>query len=150
MAKNSKRDILIIFILLLASVATYFIYLQVMKNKVASKANVLYHGEIIVEVDFNLEKVTVIKKQPNTNDMYPIINEELSTITLLGDYEINGVRQLFEITYNFEEKSMQVTYEESPKNIVSLEGKSYGKPLISIPNGIRINFDIGEDIDHEI
>lgn len=150
MIKSKKRDSIIIIALLLISIAGYFIYSYMIKNKDVSIANVFYRGELIVEVDFNQEEIKVIKEQPNTNQPYPIINEDLYTITILGDYEINGMRQELVIRYDFLKRSMQIIEEESPNNICSKIGESFGAPLICAPNSVRVIFEAGKDLDHEV
>ncbi len=149
MVKSSKRDIIIIILLLIASLASYFIYQAVINNRDVSKANFFYHSDIVVVIDFEQEKVESLTKQTNTEN-YPIIDPIARTITLLGDYTIDGERQEVVIEYNFAKKSVSIIEEESPNNICSKLGESTGAPLICAPNGIRVRFDFGEDLDHEI
>lgn len=149
MVKSSKRDIIIIILLLIASLASYFIYQAVINNRDVSKANVFYHRDIVVVIDFELEKVETISDQLSANE-YPKIDLINRTITLLGDYTIDGIRQEVVIEYSFERKSVQIIKEESPNNICSKLGESTGKPLICAPNGINVSFDFGEDLDNEI
>jgi len=82
------------------------------------------------------------------NQNYPIIDEEAQTITLLGDYELNGIRQIVVIKYEFgtanSKPSVEIIQEQSPNNICSREGVSTGKPLICLPNRIRVEFDSSE------
>lgn len=149
MAKSSKRDLIIIILLLTLSLVSYFVYQAVINNRNVSKANVFYHSDIVVVIDFELGKIEKISEQLNASD-YPIIDLEARTITLLGDHTINNVRQEVVIEYNFIRKSVQIIKEESPNNICSKLGESTGSPLICAPNGIRVRFDFGEDLDHEI
>lgn len=149
MVKNTKRDVIIIISLLLISIIGYFIYINIINNKNVTKANVLYRGEVLVLVDFNKESVEIIKSQSNV-DNYPIIDINNNTITLLGDYTIDGVRQEVVIKYNYSKRSMEIIKEESPNNICSNMGESTGMSLICAPNNITISFETGEDLDHEI
>jgi hypothetical protein len=68
-----------------------------------------------------------------------------ATITLLGDYEVDGTRQIVVIEYNFGKRSVEIIEEQSPNNICSNEGLSTGKPLICLPNRIRVEFESSYD-----
>jgi hypothetical protein len=59
---------------------------------------------------------------------------------LLGDYTVNGIRQIVVIKYDFNKRSVQIIEEQSPNNICSREGESTGWPLICLPNRIRVEF----------
>lgn len=149
MKKSSKRDVIIILILLTISLAGYFIYQAVINNRNVAKALVIYDVDVVVVVDFELETVEKIIDQPGSPN-YPIIDTENKTITLLGDHTKGGARQEVVIRYSFERKSMQIIKEESPNNICSDLGESTGMSLICLPNNVRIQFDTGQDIDNEI
>jgi hypothetical protein len=122
-------------------------------NTDATQAYV-YYGDLsnpIVTIDFayNNGEGRVIKNYdqevPIGYDNFPIIDEENHTITLLGDYEINNIRQIVVIKYDFEKKSVRIIQEQSPNNICSREGESTGWPLICLPNRIRVEFDTNEE-----
>ena len=81
---------------------------------------------------------------------YPIVDESQRTITLLGDFEVNGIRQVVIITYDFGSKTVQVIQEQSPNNICSKEGASNGRPLICLPNRVRVEFETDNDSDFTV
>ena len=143
---KNQRDIILISILFLI-VGGFFLYFQVLRPvKEASYAHVYYgtSSEPIVTIDFIKHKVNTIDNQivPNSyNQNYPIINEAQKTITLLGDYEIDGRRQVVVIKYDYGNKTVQIIEEQSPNNICSKEGVSNGKPLICLPNRVRVEFE---------
>lgn len=134
---------MIIAVMVLFAVGFFAYRAFAFKDEVA-RAFVYYGNtpEPIVTIDFNRGKVTVHRIQETTGDLvYPYIDEDTQTITLLGDYEISGIRQIVVIAYDFTQRSVEVIRESSPNNICSREGVSTGKPLICLPNRIRIEFD---------
>ena len=153
--KTNKRDLVLIIFLLLI-VGGVFLVTQLLKsNETASLAHVYYgsSNEAIVTIDF--QKMEVVKNYdqdiPSSyNEDYPMIDEANQTITLLGDYEINGVRQIVVIQYDFGVRSVQIIEEQSPNNICSRDGVSYGKPLICLPNRVRVEFESNEDSDFTV
>jgi len=64
---------------------------------------------------------------------------------LLGDYKINGERQIVVIRYDYGRKSVEIIQEQSPNNICSREGESTGWPLICLPNRIRVEFETNDE-----
>jgi hypothetical protein len=116
----------------------------------ASLAYVYYGNsdEPIVTIDFINYRVISNYDQnvpSEYDDIYPVINEGQQTITLLGDYEINGVRQIVVIRFDYGRKSVEIIQEQSPNNICSREGESTGWPLICLPNRIRVEFETNDE-----
>lgn len=146
---QNRRDILLIFVLLLF-VGAIFVYFNLfMYGKPAAFAYVYYgnSNDPVVTIDFVNETIDYRTQEvpdPYPN-IYPIIDLENQTITMLGDYEIDDERQLVVIEYNFEKRSVQIIQEESPNHICSVEGLSTGKPLICLPNRIRVEFESSND-----
>ncbi|MDY0276583.1 MAG: hypothetical protein RBQ97_00720 [Acholeplasma sp.] len=160
--KTSKRDVLIIVIIAIIALSGFLIFNQIFKNANSSKAVVQYwytndngfnKTEDLVEVDFVNKKVKKLNEQshvPGEYGKYPIINEEEQLITVLGEFinEETNKRVELVIKYDFNEKSMQIVKEESPRNICSKAGISFGKPLICIPNQVKVIFvTTEEDVD---
>jgi len=116
----------------------------------ASLAYVYYGNsdEPIVTIDFINYRVISNYDQnvpSEYDDIFPIINEGQQTITLLGDYKINGERQIVVIRYDYGRKSVEIIQEQSPNNICSREGESTGWPLICLPNRIRVEFETNDE-----
>lgn len=149
--KTQFRDWLIISGIIIIAILA-FVMIGKPNNKKYRQAEIIYRSELIAIVRFDLKKVEIVKEQAQNNEKtYPIIDEENQTITLLGDYKINNVRQELIIKYNFEERSMQIIKEQSPNNICSNLGKSTSKELICIPNNVRVRFTNGSiDIDDAV
>jgi hypothetical protein len=154
-AINNQRDIFLI-IFLLVIVGGVFLYFQVIRTTQDASYAHIYYGtsnQPLVTIDFIKNEVNVIESQNVPNDYsenYPIINETQKTITLLGDYEINGIRQVVIITYDFGSRTVQVIEEQSPNNICSKEGVSNGKPLICLPNRVRVEFEVDDESDFTV
>jgi hypothetical protein len=147
---QGKRDLLLITLLFVILGGIYISFRIFAFNTEASIANVYYgtSSEPIVVIDFVNNRVTKIYDQdtPGSGDtVYPIIDENQRTITLLGDYTVGGVRQVVVIKYDFGRKSVQVIKESSPNNICSREGESTGWPLICLPNRVRIEFETTDE-----
>jgi hypothetical protein len=118
----------------------------------SSKAHIFYgsSSEPIVTIDFENRIVTKNYTQEvpiGYDPIYPIIDLDKQEITLLGFYSINGVRQILVVKYDFEQKSVEIIEEQSPYNICSKEGVSTGKPIVCLPNRIRIEFESKSDDD---
>ena len=149
-ATKNQRDIMFIIVLFLI-VGGVFLYFQVIRTQsVASYAHIYYgtSSEPMVTIDFVKQDVEILREQnvPGRYDQdYPRIDETERTITLLGDYEINGIRQIIVIKYDFGSKTVEIIEEQSPNNICSKEGVSSGKPLICLPNRVRIEFESDAD-----
>lgn len=146
---TNQRDIILI-VALFVIVGGIFLYFQVIRTPKASNYAHIYYGrtnEPLATIDFLQKKIIVNKTQdiPSSyGEDYPLIDEGKKTITLLGDYEINGRRQIVVIEYDFGSKSVQIIEEQSPNHLCSKEGISYGKPLICLPNRIRVEFESGQ------
>ncbi|MCF7931079.1 MAG: hypothetical protein K9L02_06190 [Acholeplasmataceae bacterium] len=143
---KNKRDFLLVTLLFTILGGIYILFRLFAFQGEASIANVYYgnSNDPIVSIDFVNYRVIRHYDQnvPNTYDQgYPIIDEANQTITLLGDYEINGTRQIVVIQYNFGAKSVQIIQEQSPNKICSREGVSTAWPLICLPNRIRVEFE---------
>lgn len=142
---QNRRDTILVFILLvvIGSVFVYFNYFAYAQDSAVAH---IYYGnsnEPIASIDFEKQAV-IYRKQEVPNDypdIYPVVDLNNRTITLLGDYTVSGVRQIVVIQYNYGQRSVKIIEETSPNNICSLEGTSTGKPLICLPNRIRIEFE---------
>ena len=150
---KNKRDLILVSILIVIVGGLYIAFRLFMFTDDATLAQVYYgtSPDPIVTIDFVNYRVirNYIQDTPEGYDQnYPIIDEEAQTITLLGDYEINGIRQIVVIKYEFgtanSKPSVEIIQEQSPNNICSREGVSTGKPLICLPNRIRVEFDSSE------
>jgi len=150
---QTKRDIFLSVALFIVVGALFLLFRLTAFNSDATQAYIFY-GDLsnpIVTIDFayNNGEGRIVKNYdqevPNNYGNYPIINENDQTITLLGDYEIDGVRQIVVIKYDYIKKSVQIIEEQSPNNICSREGESTGWPLICLPNRIRVEFDTNEE-----
>ena len=142
---QNKRDIILVLVLLVVagSIFAYFNYFAYDSD--AAVAHIYYGNsdEPIVSIDFEKQLVTHRKQEvpDEYDDIYPIIDLNNRTITLLGDYKVEGQRQIVVIEYNYGQRSVKIIEESSPNNICSLEGTSTGKPLICLPNRIRVEFE---------
>jgi len=156
--KQTNRDIVLsILLFIIAGIA--YVFIQILSTESdATKAHI-YYGNLstpIVTIDFahnNGEGRIIVNYNQEVRSQYgnyPIISEEKQTITLLGDYEIEGIRQIVVIKYDYTKKSVEIIEEQSPNNICSREGESRGKPLICLPNRIRVEFETSEDVDFTI
>ncbi len=147
---KNKRDILLVTLLFTILGGIYILVRLFAFQGEASIANVYYgnSNEPIVSIDFVNYRVIKNYEQdvPSSyGQVYPIIDEASNTITLLGDYELNGTRQIVVIQYNYGAKSVQIIQEKSPNNICSREGISTAWPLICLPNRIRVEFDTNKE-----
>lgn len=152
--RTNKRDVLLITILLVV-VGSLFLYFQLFQSTGEANYAHVYYGasnEPMVTIDFVKNEIVQYNEQdvPSEYGSFPIIDEGKKTITLLGDYEINGVRQIVVIEYDFGLKTVQIIEEESPNHICSREGVSTGKPLICLPNRVRVEFETSDDSDFTV
>lgn len=144
-----KRDIYLISILMVLFGALFFVFQYVIYAKDASYAQIYYGlGDPLVSIDFLKQEIVINDYQSvpeNYSKTYPSINYNgeygYVEITLLGDYEINDIRQEVIIAVDFEQNRIQVKDEESPLNVCSKQGWSTAAPLICLPNRIRVEFD---------
>ncbi len=143
---KNKRDILLVTVLFVILGGVFILFRLFAFQTAASSANVYYgtSTEPLVTIDFVNYRVIENGNQtvPSAyQDIYPIIDETHQTITVLGDYEVNGVRQIVVIAYDYGARSVQIIQEQSPHHICSLQGVSTGYPLICLPNRVRVEFD---------
>ena len=139
--KKMKRDSILIAVILLL-LGSVFAYMEILYNPGdATVANVYYGSDQnpIVIIDFTKQEIFVQFEQPSSEN-YPVVDAINQTITLLGDFEVGGVRQEVIIGYNFDKKTVRVIEEQSPYNVCSKQGESDGAAIICLPNGIRVEF----------
>jgi hypothetical protein len=147
---QKKRDIVLASLLFVLLGGLFILFRLFAFQGEASAANIYYgsSNEPIVTIDFVNYRV-INHYQQNVPSEYgsnfPIIDENQRTITLLGDYQVNGTRQIVVIQYDFGRKSVQIIQESSPNNICSREGESTGWPLICLPNRIRVEFESSDE-----
>ena len=154
LSQQKKRDIILASVLFVLLGGIFIAFRMLSFRDEASLAKVYYGAsrDPIVTIDFVENRVYRHYGQnvPSTYaEDYPIIDEDNQIITLLGDYTINGIRQIVVIKYDFNRRSVQIIQEESPNNICSREGESTGWPLICLPNRIRVEF-TGNDEDFTV
>jgi len=147
---QKKRDILLAAILFVVLGSLFILFRLFAFQGEASAANVYYgtSNDPIVTIDFVNYRVISHYNQNvpiEYEGTFPIIDENNRTITLLGDYQVNGIRQVVVIRYDFGRKSVQIIQESSPNNICSREGESTGWPLICLPNRIRVEFESSDE-----
>ncbi len=153
------RDLLLAAILLLLAGGVFITIRIIALNSDASYANVYYgsSNEPIVEVNFDsgLAQVNYEQSVPESYTItYPYIENGQNDaghaviwVTLLGDYEIDHIRQELVIEFDLDQKSIQIIEEESPQNICSRQGISTSAPLICLPNRVRVEFVTSGDVD---
>lgn len=144
-----KRDILLTIILFIFIGGLFLFVRLIAFSDEASIAHIYYgtSSDPIVSINFVNGDVMRHRNQEGVSGeiSYPLIDEVNQTITLLGDYRIDGIRQILVIQYNIEKKSVQIIEEQSPNNICSREGESTGWPLICLPNRIRVEFESSDE-----
>lgn len=147
--KISKRDVIFSITLFVVIGFVYLLFYLLAFSNEASSAHIYYglSKDPIVSIYFDSELVVINREQEGSegSQIYPMVDEENKTITLLGDYRIQGERQIVVIKYNFERKSVKIIEEQSPNNICSRQGESTGLPVICLPNRIRIEFSTSDD-----
>ncbi|VEU79663.1 FAD:protein FMN transferase [Haploplasma axanthum] len=145
--KTSVKEWLIISGVIIIAFLGFFMISKAFKKSKYQNAYVVYRDKVLAVVHFTEQKVETENNQEGipeyNNKTYPIINLENKTITILGDYEIDGIRQELVVRYDFEKHSMQIIEEQSPKNICSNLGESTGMELVCVPNNIKISFGNG-------
>lgn len=164
--RTSKRDLIIIGIIIALSVLGFFIFRSILSTKSNNPAIVQhwYSGkngfnvtEDLVVIDFDNQKVKKLKEQsnvPSEYGTYPIIDEEKLTVTLLGEYvePSSKKRQVIVIEYSYINRTVEIIEETSPKGICSNMGASVKMALICIPNQVKVIFesvDSNSGIDNE-
>lgn len=149
-----KRDMYLIGGLLIFFGALFILFNYVLFAGDAVTANIYYGiGDPLVTVDFTSQEIIRHADQDVDSDiLYPLIiddeNSEYMQIIVLGDYEIDGIRQEVVIDVDFTQNRIRVASEESPLNVCSKQGWSTAVPLICLPNRVRVEFDADQsDID---
>jgi len=145
---KTKRDLflglgIIIFVLL-----TWLFLTLTLSNGTATSASIYYGSNkgAIATIDFVSEQIAIhYYQETETNTRYPYVDLSNNTITLLGDYEVDGIRQEVVITYDFEKQSVQITEEQSPYNVCSKQGEITSGALICLPNSVRVEFKNAEE-----
>lgn len=137
--KTKYRDLIIIIVIVLITIIGYFMISNAYKKTTFTNSIIKYRDTIVADVDFENKKVSLID-QENNSVGYPKHDSTNNTITILGDYKIDGIRQEIVIKYNLEDRTMQVIEEESPNNTCLKQGVSNGKPISCIPNNVIIVF----------
>ncbi len=143
---RNKRDWLMVVLLFVILGGAFLAFRMLAFTEDATRAHVFYgtSSEPIVTIDFIKGDIITHYRQPvpeGYDDIYPLIDSQAQTITLLGDFTVGGTRQPVVIRYDFVRRSVQVIEEQSPNNICSREGESSGWPLICLPNRVRIEFE---------
>ncbi|MDY0074901.1 MAG: hypothetical protein RBR75_03305 [Acholeplasmataceae bacterium] len=142
---QKKRDIMLA-VLLFILLGGVFIAFRLLAFKDDASMAYVYYGtssDPIVTIAFTEQQIIRHYDQDTPASYekdYPIIDEDNQTITILGDYMIDGIRQDVVIKYDFAKKSVQIIEEQSPNHICSREGESTGWPLICLPNRVRVEF----------
>lgn len=137
--KTKYRDLIIIIVIVLITIIGYFMISNAYKKTIFTSSVIKYRDTLVAEIDFENKKVNLID-QENNSVGYPKHDSTNNTITILGDYKIDGIRQEIVIKYNLEDRTMQVIEEESPNNTCLKQGVSNGKPISCIPNNVIIVF----------
>lgn len=137
--KTKYRDLIIIIVIVLITIIGYFMISNAYKKTIFTSSVIKYRDTLVAEIDFENKKVNLMD-QENNSVGYPKHDSTNNTITILGDYKIDGIRQEIVIKYNLEDRTMQVIEEESPNNTCLKQGVSNGKPISCIPNNVIIVF----------
>lgn len=145
---KTKRDILLGVGVLMLTLLIWLVLTLSLSNGTATSANVYYgsNREAIVSIDFVSNQVRIHYYQDTqTETRYPYVDLTNQTITLLGDYEQNGIRQEVIIGYSFVDQSVQILEESSPYNVCSKQGVITSGALICLPNSVRVEFKNAEE-----
>jgi hypothetical protein len=145
---KTKRDILLGVGVVILSLLIWLVLTLSLSGGTATSASVYYgsNREAIVSIDFVSNQVSIhYYQETNTDTRYPFVDLNSQTITLLGDYEVNGERQEVVIGYNFDDQSVQILEESSPYNVCSKQGVITSGALICLPNSVRVEFKNAEE-----
>ena len=145
---KTKRDLFLGLGIVIFVLFTWLVLTLTLSNGTATSASIYYgsNKEAIATIDFISEQIAIhYYQQTETNTRYPYVDLLNNTITLLGDYEVNGIRQEVVITYDFEKQSVQITEEQSPYNVCSKQGEITSGALICLPNSVRVEFKNAEE-----
>jgi hypothetical protein len=145
---KTKRDLILGLGILILVLVTWLILTLTLSIGTATSASVYYgsNKEAIVTIDFVSKNVSIHYYQETTTEIrYPYVDLTNQTIILLGDFELNGIRQEVVIAYDFEKQSVQITEEMSPYNVCSKQGEITSGALICLPNRVRVEFKNAEE-----
>jgi hypothetical protein len=145
---KTKRDLFLGLGILIFVLLTWLFLTLTLSNGTATKASIYYgsNREAIATIDFVSEQISIhYYQETETTERYPYADLLNNTITLLGDYEVDGIRQEVVITYDFENQSVQITEETSPYNVCSKQGEIKSGALICLPNSVRVEFKNAEE-----
>jgi len=145
---KTKRDILLGVGVVILSLLIWLVLTLSLSGGTVTSASVYYgsNREAIVSIDFVSNQVSIhYYQETNTDTRYPYVDLNSQTITLLGDYEVNGERQEVVIGYNFDDQSVQILEESSPYNVCSKQGVITSGALICLPNSVRVEFKNAEE-----
>lgn len=145
-----KKDFILIaslFIIILIA----FILVTLNQKNPSSIANVYHQNDIVIEVDFETNKITTFPQREDGNypkEIKPLTNEAADkAFVMLGDYFIDGRRTEVVIEIDFDTKSLRIERDETPKQIGVnrswYDGK--GLPVVSLPNKVSIRFELADD-----
>lgn len=164
--KTSKRDLIIIAVIIVIAVSGFFIMRSVL-NTPSNNPAIVQHWyqnkggfnttEDLVLIDFDNKEVKELNKQSNVPAEYgtfPIIDKSKNTITVLGEYiePKSKKRQVLVVEYSFENRTVEIIDETSPQGICSNMGASVKMALICLPNQIKVIFESNDSnggIDNE-
>lgn len=145
---KTKRDLFLGLGIFIFVLLTWLILTLTLSNGTATSASIYYgsNKEAIATIDFVSEQISIhYYQETDTHTRYPYVDLSNNTITLLGDYEVDGIRQEVVITYDFEKQSVQITEETSPYNVCSKQGEITSGALICLPNSVRVEFKNAEE-----
>lgn len=140
LTKTRLNQIIQVVIIVIIGILVILIFLMFNFAPRSSYKVQIYHNKnLIIDYKFNDKTVKIVNRQ---DSKYPIIKKEENgfTITILGDYKIEGIRQEVKIFIDNKNKGAKITFEKSPNNICSLQGFSNGYPLICLPNNLVVKF----------
>ena len=145
---KTKRDLFLGLGIVIFVLFNWLILTLTLSSGTATSASIYYgsNKEAIATIDFVSEQIAIhYYQETETNTRYPYVDLSNNTITLLGDYEVDGIRQEVVITYDFEKQSVQITKEQSPYNVCSKQGEITSGALICLPNSVRVEFKNAEE-----
>jgi hypothetical protein len=146
--KSTKKDWVFISVISMI-ILSFFVYFQYLNEAHSSGIAYVYYSasdDPIATINFNRKEVVVHYTQDDTGEsVFPLVDLDQQTITILGDYEVDGIRQVVVIGYNFNDNSVRIVEEESPYHVCSRQGETTQYALICLPNGVRVEFSYSEE-----
>lgn len=146
--KSTKKDWVFISVISMI-ILSVFVYFQYLNNVPSTGIAYVYYSaseEPIATINFNRKEVIVHYTQDETGEfVYPLVDIDNQTITILGDYEVDGIRQVVVIGFDFNQNSVRIVEEESPYHVCSRQGETTQYALICLPNGVRVEFSYSEE-----